>query len=525
LKAIVAHEFGHFAQNATKLGSYIYTVNRVIFDLVYMRDKWDQTLAKWSRTFSLFNFFAQLTFMIVSGVRFVLRKIYYLIQRINGALSREMEFHADRVAVSVTGSEPICDALLKLQILKIVHDSVSRLVDNYFDDRKIIPANVFDLYEPVAFQLSKQTFVCTSENHFPKFNESDMRKIDSLKRLKASNLWASHPQFNERKEAAYRIFVDRLNQPGNAIELIRNPNQLGRKVTKLMIRKDITKFISDSPETIAELMAIHDKQVYDARYRGFYYGRILQQFDIEASVNKPVIQIDTEEKIFNEELESGFDALRACDADINALKSFATSAESFGYFEYEGKRCDKFDIQRIDKLLGERQKKILNELAQYEQRIFQMYLKNSGEYRLKYIGEYKLYFTILGFRNAVKEELSAAMKMNKGFGKITQYTGGVEKALIERANAICSRFINLIEKMDRVVSVLDYDELHVANGLGKHLCKTLPSLQEKPFQIAKFYGLNTSIAAVNAGLNRILQIQLRAIIRIQDQIHAGASRQ
>src|SRR5690606_16231117 len=35
LKAILAHEFGHFSQRSMKLGSYVYNVNQVIFNLLY----------------------------------------------------------------------------------------------------------------------------------------------------------------------------------------------------------------------------------------------------------------------------------------------------------------------------------------------------------------------------------------------------------------------------------------------------------------------------------------------------------
>ncbi|HMP29820.1 MAG TPA: M48 family metallopeptidase, partial [Saprospiraceae bacterium] len=34
LKAILAHEFGHFSQRSMKVGSYVYNVNQIIFNLV-----------------------------------------------------------------------------------------------------------------------------------------------------------------------------------------------------------------------------------------------------------------------------------------------------------------------------------------------------------------------------------------------------------------------------------------------------------------------------------------------------------
>ena len=43
-KAVLAHEFGHFSQNSMRLGSYVYTANRVIADVVYGRDWLDDLL-------------------------------------------------------------------------------------------------------------------------------------------------------------------------------------------------------------------------------------------------------------------------------------------------------------------------------------------------------------------------------------------------------------------------------------------------------------------------------------------------
>ncbi|WP_435523453.1 M48 family metalloprotease, partial [Chryseobacterium indoltheticum] len=34
LKAILSHEFGHFSQRSMKVGSYVYNVNQIIFNLV-----------------------------------------------------------------------------------------------------------------------------------------------------------------------------------------------------------------------------------------------------------------------------------------------------------------------------------------------------------------------------------------------------------------------------------------------------------------------------------------------------------
>jgi len=60
-KAVLAHEFGHFSQRSMKLGSYTYTVNRILYDLIYEYDNWDVTLVKWAEVGGVFSWFALIT--------------------------------------------------------------------------------------------------------------------------------------------------------------------------------------------------------------------------------------------------------------------------------------------------------------------------------------------------------------------------------------------------------------------------------------------------------------------------------
>jgi Zn-dependent protease with chaperone function len=45
MKAVLAHELGHFSQKSTRLTRYIYTVNPIMADIVYRRDRLDHLVA------------------------------------------------------------------------------------------------------------------------------------------------------------------------------------------------------------------------------------------------------------------------------------------------------------------------------------------------------------------------------------------------------------------------------------------------------------------------------------------------
>ncbi|UYZ62780.1 M48 family metallopeptidase [Hymenobacter weizhouensis] len=113
-KAVLAHEFGHFGQRSMKLGSYVYAASRVIHDMVYERDKWDEVLADWRRSDWRVAWAGWLMTGVVWVVRKLLQLCYQGIHVVHASLSREMEFQADRVAVRLAGSDAICQALYRL---------------------------------------------------------------------------------------------------------------------------------------------------------------------------------------------------------------------------------------------------------------------------------------------------------------------------------------------------------------------------------------------------------------------------
>jgi len=88
LKAVLAHEFGHFSQRSMKLGSYVYNMNQVIYNMLYDNDGYGKALDQWSNLSGYFHFFASLTVGIVKGVQFILQKMYGLINENYMSLSR-----------------------------------------------------------------------------------------------------------------------------------------------------------------------------------------------------------------------------------------------------------------------------------------------------------------------------------------------------------------------------------------------------------------------------------------------------
>jgi hypothetical protein len=80
-KAILAHEFGHFSQSSMKLGSFVYNMNNIIFNMLYDNDSYERTLESWANASGYFAFFAVLTFRIVKGIQWILQQVYNVVNK------------------------------------------------------------------------------------------------------------------------------------------------------------------------------------------------------------------------------------------------------------------------------------------------------------------------------------------------------------------------------------------------------------------------------------------------------------
>ncbi|MBP1683434.1 MAG: family peptidase, partial [Ignavibacteriaceae bacterium] len=90
LKAILAHEFGHFTQKSLNVYSYVYIENQIIYKMLIDEEFYQTLLHK----FTVVGRFSWVVIYYSRLIRWILRKAYDVVSKTYMALSREMEFHA-----------------------------------------------------------------------------------------------------------------------------------------------------------------------------------------------------------------------------------------------------------------------------------------------------------------------------------------------------------------------------------------------------------------------------------------------
>jgi Zn-dependent protease with chaperone function len=285
-KAVLAHEFGHFSQSSMKLGSYVYTTNRIITDMVYGRDSWDRFLAQWQGVDVRIGVFA----WILAGIVWVLRKILAGIFRVinlgNLALSRQMEFNADLVAVSVTGSDSLVHALAKL-------DFASRALNQAVRDLQA--ASDHGLYSADLFHHQKHSLgflrklAKDSSLGMPPELPADPNarsRVFEPGKGETPSMWATHPSNHERENNAKRVYFRSHCDERSPWLLFHNVESVKSKITTVVYRSWVgpkRKLNLSDPEVVqAFIEDEHSETTYDPRYHGLYDGRYLEEIDLDA---------------------------------------------------------------------------------------------------------------------------------------------------------------------------------------------------------------------------------------------------
>ena len=294
LKAVLAHEFGHFSQKSTRLGSYVYVAHRVIYDLLFERDRLDDWLQAWCAQDLRLSLPAWILAFALYGTRRLLASIYSQIMRVYHALSRQMEFNADDAAVSVAGSDAIVHGLYKSDFasycLSVVAEQLIIAADHgiYTDDmfyhqtqvaererrRRGEPRLGLPAELPADPHQSHRLFEPTEEDRHP----------DPL---------ATHPTLYQREQNAKRIYIRCPIDERSAWLLFDNAKQLRRLVTAAFYRSELerTPTQMQPAEKVQRFIdAELEEQELLERYHGLFASRAYFPCDPEKLAEEAVLE-------------------------------------------------------------------------------------------------------------------------------------------------------------------------------------------------------------------------------------------
>jgi Zn-dependent protease with chaperone function len=397
-KAVIAHEFGHFSQKSMKLGSYIYTVNHMLYNLVYEYDSWDHTLEKWANIGGVFGFFAVVTFKMISVVRFILGKAYNFINLFYMSLSRAMEYHADLVAVSVSGSLPMKNALRRLELSAIAYEFCMNHLQTLAEKEKYTQ-NIYLNHQAAIAHLCTENSI-KKAGHLPVIEDKDMLKYAGKSRLRIKDQWASHPSMEEREANIERFPAEVRVQEDSPWLLFDKAEALQETMSRHMyalLLPDKTDVLPESPLYIQKLM---DEDIaaskLDNRYNGYYNSRSIEYFDVDqtvAGISESQVHFTTEAQLFSDKVVKNIEQLHSNTHDLQVLRKIVSGHTGATFFEFDNIKYTSKDARQIsynlDSEVTEQQKWLCNQ----DKQVFSYYYRRASANGPAAAREYAAAFT------------------------------------------------------------------------------------------------------------------------------------
>jgi Zn-dependent protease with chaperone function len=290
-KAVLAHEFGHFSQKSMALGQYVYIANRILSDVVYGRDRWDDLLDDWCNGEGIFAILG----FVMKGLIWVLRKIMSLIfegiNLLNLSLSRQMEFNADDVAVSVAGSDAIVTTLCKVEFAdRCFAVAANDLITAA--DHRLFTSDIF-YHQTLAADYIRKVDKKPNLGIPPEPPKQVFDPEDDLSLI--PEMYSTHPKNHEREENAKREYFKAPPDTRSPWILFSDVEKVKRIQSKLFyklaLEKKKLKFDDFSePEAVQTFIDSERSEMhYDPKYHGLFDDRFLRINDIndvEVSRNK-----------------------------------------------------------------------------------------------------------------------------------------------------------------------------------------------------------------------------------------------
>ncbi|WP_340203488.1 M48 family metalloprotease [Ascidiimonas sp. W6] len=377
LKAILSHEFGHFSQKTMKVGSYVYNVNQIIYNMLYDNDAYEKLIGNFAASSGIFSVVTFAARGVLRVIQWLLQKLYALVNVSYMGLSREMEFHADEIAAQITGYHPLKESLLRMGLAEYAYNTVlgfyeGKIVEN------LQSTNVFEEQRYVMEYLAKDSKL-PLVNNLPSVSFLELNKFNKSK-LVIKDQWASHPGVDERIAHLKSVAEERKEGAATAaMTIFSDAKALCEKLTKILFTTvnyegEIKRLSTqDFKEAITKEFIDNS---FDSIYNSYYDQGNPISFDLEAA--KIADQnAATLEELFSDTMTDLKYTEISLRSDMETLKLIADGVYVIKTFDYDGKKYQSKESKPLLKKLEVTIEEVTEELQRNDQKIFSFFYEKA----------------------------------------------------------------------------------------------------------------------------------------------------
>lgn len=372
IKAILAHEFGHFSQKSMAVGSYVYNINEVIYNMLYDNEGFSNFVSNIASISWLIQISAKIAVKFIQGIQWVLREMYKLINISYMALSRDMEFYADEVAANVAGSVALKRALLRMDLADYSYNTVL----NFYNEKFQYNIRSRNIYKEQTFIMN---FAATQSGlsfnaDLPIVTLADLNKYNKSK-LVIKNQWASHPTTEDRVNALDTLNIQKENVRDNlAITLFRDIDKLEESLTDKLfssVEYEQTPSILEFDDFAKEYKEKYSLYDYDKIFNDYYTSKTITPLD-ENEINKLIHEekaLNFDELFSNEKVTLTQESV-SLESDRNILYGIANNEYDIKTLDYDGVKYKANDAYNLIAEIDEEIKKIKLQVEENDKNIF-----------------------------------------------------------------------------------------------------------------------------------------------------------
>ena len=352
IKAVLSHEFGHFAQRSMAVGRWVYIAQQIAGQVIARRDALDGFLRGLSRSDIRIAWVGWLLSIAVWSVRSLMETLFSVVTLAERALSREMEFQADMIAVSLTGSDALIHALHRLHAVEDAWQRTLRFADHQARAGHAV-SDIFALQS----QIMQRFREILDDPHFGASPTVPAERPEEYRVFKTPlaqppKMWSTHPANCDRESNAKRTYIASPIDERSAWELFSDPATLRQQHTSYMLRNVKEAQVLELGESLQRLEKVYARAYYDRNYRGAYLGRdMLRQVRAAADLYEVPPQASIERELaacYPESLAEDLVRQRDLEAEHEALVALREGVAKApgGVIRHRGRELKRRELTR-----------------------------------------------------------------------------------------------------------------------------------------------------------------------------------
>jgi hypothetical protein len=409
----MAHEFGHFSQRSMKLGSFVYQLNRIIYNMLFENKGYGNMLSSFGRASDTFSLFASITVGIVKGIQYVLQRMYGLINKSYMALSREMEFHADTVAASVAGGNNLANALRRIELGNSAYELVLAEYNKWTADNKK-GSNLYKDHTLMLHDIANDLKTDIAVDGLPVMADHIFEGVNKS-RVVFKDQWASHPEREMREAHLKSLNLDVVPSNESAWVLFEQVENIQQELTELVYRNvewETTPGTASNKDFKEQVAANNERYRLPEIYAGFYNGRSIERFDINQLMQDAEAGIDLQqpEEILTPENASIQKHIQINQRDIETLEAIANKNIDVKSFDFDGNKYTRAEANDIIEQLKKENEDLSNQLKKLDQQLFKAIWVKAGQDKTQLQHGYDQLFTDAGLLEVYDNRITNAFE-------------------------------------------------------------------------------------------------------------------